>query len=134
MTTSSLALIEVMTTLVRKERAGELATDDMDMSLNLVEADYDRFATVPLSNGVTDRARTLSRRYGLRGADTIHLAAAQWVAEQPAFHDDPFGLITAPPIANWPKRPSTRVSTFSTQPGSRSQRPERSDRPERSAR
>lgn len=95
MATSLLALIEVMTTLVRKERAGELATDDMDMSLNLVEADYDRFATVPLSNGVTDRARTLSRRYGLRGADTIHLAAAQWVAEQPAFHDDPFGLITA---------------------------------------
>lgn len=93
--TSSLALIEVMSALVRKERAGELANDDLRASLEAAEADYDRFASVPLSRGVIDEARVFSRQYGLRGADTIHLAAAQWIAKRPAFKDEPIGLITS---------------------------------------
>jgi predicted nucleic acid-binding protein len=93
--TSPLALIEVMTTLVRKERAGELATDDMNASLHAAEADYEWFASVPLSNGVIAGARALSRQYGLRGADTIHLAAAQWIAGRSAFRNDPTGLVTS---------------------------------------
>ncbi len=93
--TSPLALIEVMSTLVRKERAGELATNDMEMSLDAAEADYERFASVPLSSGVIDGARTLSRRYGLRGADTLHLAAARWIAERSAFQEVPIGLVTS---------------------------------------
>jgi predicted nucleic acid-binding protein len=93
--TSPLALIEVVTTLVRKERAGEIATDDMNVSLDAAEADYEWFASVPLSNGVIDEARTLSRQYGLRGADTIHLAAAKWITEHPGFRDNPIGLVTS---------------------------------------
>ncbi len=69
--TSSLALIEVMSTLVRKERAGELETEDMETSLDSAEADFEHFAAVPLSKGVTNNARLLSRQYGLRGADTL---------------------------------------------------------------
>jgi len=55
--TSSFALIEVMSTLVRKERAGELATDAMNTSLDAAEADLDHFATVPVSEAVIDAAR-----------------------------------------------------------------------------
>jgi predicted nucleic acid-binding protein len=65
--TSSLALIEVMSTLVRKERAGELDVAKMEASLETVEEDFERLASVPLSSGVTNNARVLSRRYGLRG-------------------------------------------------------------------
>ena len=93
--TSPLALIEVMSTLVRKERAGELATEDMEASLEAAEADFERFASVPLLSGVTNNARVLSRRYGLRGADTLHLAAARWIVTQPGFGDDPIGLVTS---------------------------------------
>lgn len=75
--TSSLALIEVMCTLVRKERAGELEAEKMETYLTAAETDFERFASVPLLSGVVEEARLLSRRYGLRGADTFHLAAAR---------------------------------------------------------
>jgi predicted nucleic acid-binding protein len=93
--TSSLALIEVMSTLVRKERAGELDVAKMEASLETVEEDFERLASVPLSSGVTNNARVLSRRYGLRGGDTLHLAAARWIVNQPTFADDPIGLVTS---------------------------------------
>jgi len=93
--TSSLALIEVMSTLVREERAGELETGDMEASLDTAEADFERFAPVPLLRGVTNNVRLLSRRYGLRGADTLHLAAALWIVNQPALRADLIGLVTS---------------------------------------
>jgi predicted nucleic acid-binding protein len=93
--TSSLALIEVICTLVRKERAGELDTEKMEASLEAAENDFERFASVPLYRGVTDGARVLSRWYGLRGADTIHLAAARWIGDRPAFADESIGLVTS---------------------------------------
>lgn len=93
--TSPLALIEVMSTLVRKERAGELAPEDMEVSLDAAGADFDRFATVPVSEAVIDEARICSRRFGLRGADTIHLAATRWIADLPAFRDGAIGLVTS---------------------------------------
>jgi predicted nucleic acid-binding protein len=92
---SSLALIEVLSTLVRKERAGELDTEDMETSLDAAEADFDRFASVPLLTGVTNNARLLSRRHGLRGADTLHLAAARWIGTPPTLGNDPIGLVTS---------------------------------------
>lgn len=93
--TSPLGLIEVMSTLVRKERAGELEMEAMETSLDAAEEDFERFASVPLSGGVTNNARFLSRRYGLRGADTLHLAAARWIVNRPSFADDPIGLVTS---------------------------------------
>jgi predicted nucleic acid-binding protein len=94
-TTSSLALIEVMSTLVRKERAGELDPGKMDTSLDAAEEDFERFASVPLYRDVVAGARVLSRRYGLRGADTIHLAAARWIGDRPAFEDQSIGLVSS---------------------------------------
>lgn len=70
--TSPLALIEVMCTLVRKKRAGELEAAKMETSLDTAEEDFERFASVPLSSDLTNLARLLSRRYGLRGGDTLH--------------------------------------------------------------
>ncbi|MFB6247679.1 MAG: hypothetical protein ABEL97_03830 [Salinibacter sp.] len=67
----------------------------MEASLETVEEDFERLASVPLSSGVTNNARVLSRRYGLRGADTLHLAAARWIVNQPTFADDPIGLVTS---------------------------------------
>ena len=93
--TSSLALIEVMCTLVRKKRSGELEAAKMETSLDTAEEDFERFASVPLSSDVTNLARLLSRRYGLRGGDTLHLAAARWIVNQPTFADDPIGLVTS---------------------------------------
>lgn len=93
--TSPLALIEVMATLVRKARSGELSGDDRDTLLDAVEKDYARFAVVPLSSGVVDESRYVARYYGLRGADTIHLAAARWIAGEAVFKDAPVGLVTS---------------------------------------
>ena len=91
--TSPLAFIEVMSTLVRKERAAELAPENLEPTLHAVEKDFERFATVPISADLTRQAAQESRRYGLRGADTLHLAAALWVAGQPIV--DTTGLVTS---------------------------------------
>ncbi|NBB75148.1 MAG: PIN domain-containing protein [Bacteroidetes bacterium] len=91
---SPLGLIEVLATLARKERAGELETGAMRTSMASAQTDYERFAIVPLDPTI-DRARQLLVQYRLRGADTLHLAAALWVDALPAFDDELIALITS---------------------------------------
>lgn len=93
--TSPLALIEVMSTLVRKERAGELELENMETSLEAAEADYNRFAIVPLSDRGTNISRRLARQYGLTGADTMHFAATRWMSTRDHFQDESIGLVTS---------------------------------------
>jgi len=91
---SPLGFIEVVATLTRKEQAGELDTDDMHASLASADADYDRFAIVPIDTVITI-ARQLPVRYRLRGADTIHLAAAIWLNNLPTLDGETLALVTS---------------------------------------
>lgn len=77
---AALGVTEVATTIVRKARAGELSGTERDQILDHVWAEFDAFAHVYHTAPVMRRSRDVALRYGLRGADTVHLASALWLA------------------------------------------------------
>jgi len=76
---AALGVTEVLSTVVRKARAGELSETKRDQIVDHVWAEFDVFAHVYHTVPVMRRAREVALRYGLRGADTVHLASALWL-------------------------------------------------------
>ena len=58
-------------------------------------AEFDAFAQVYHTAPVMKRARNVARRYGLRGADTVHLASALWLDANVLSQVDGLTLITS---------------------------------------
>ena len=77
---AALGVTEVLTTVVRKARAGELSDDERAKIVDDVWAEFDVFAQVYHTPPVMERAREVALAYGLRGADTVHLASALWLS------------------------------------------------------
>ena len=78
-TSAALGVTEVLSTVVRKARAGELTEKERDKIANHVWVEFDAFAHVYHTPPVMERAREAALRFGLRGADTVHLASALWL-------------------------------------------------------
>lgn len=78
---AALGVTEVLSTVVRKTRAGELSEAERDQIVEDVWAEFDLFAQVYHTAPVMKRTRTVALRYGLRGADTVHLASALWLED-----------------------------------------------------
>jgi len=76
---AALGVTEVLSTIVRKTRAGELSETERDKIADHVWAEFDAFAHVYHTPPVMERAREVALRFGLRGADTVHLASALWL-------------------------------------------------------
>jgi len=76
---AALGVTEVLSAVVRKARAGELSEPERDQILDDVWAEFDAFAHVYHTAPVMSRARELAFRFGLRGADTVHLSSALWL-------------------------------------------------------
>lgn len=76
---AALGVTEVLTTVVRKSRAGELSETERDQIVDNVWADFDAFAHVYHTMPVMEHAREVALRFGRRGADTDHLASALWL-------------------------------------------------------
>jgi uncharacterized protein len=72
---AALGLVEVLSTLVRKTRAGDLRTAEMRAKCREAERDFGLFHTVFLTPALLARACKCAQRYGLRGADSVHLAS-----------------------------------------------------------
>ena len=72
---SALGLLEVLCTLVRKTKAGEMDAGDVAAKCREAERDFELFYQVYLTPALLGRARVCARRYALRGADTLHLAS-----------------------------------------------------------
>jgi len=77
----ALGVTEVLATVVRKARAGELSEGERDQIVENVWAEFDLFAQVYHTAPVMRRARAVALRYGRRGADNVHLASALWLEE-----------------------------------------------------
>ncbi len=92
---AALGVTEVLTTVVRKARSGELSETDRDQILDHVWAEFDAFAQVYHTAPVMNRARDVVLRYGLRGADTVHLASALWLEAHLPAEVDSLTLITS---------------------------------------
>lgn len=73
---STLGLIEVLSTLARKQRAGEISPAQFDRLAEAVEEDFTGFVQIDFTPVVLEIARTLPALYALRGADAVHLASA----------------------------------------------------------
>jgi predicted nucleic acid-binding protein len=76
---AALGVTEVLSTVVRKSRAGELTGKERDKIANHVWVEFDAFSHVYHTPPVMERARKAALRFGLRGADTVHLASALWL-------------------------------------------------------
>lgn len=73
---ATLGLIEVVATLARKGKAGELSPDALRSKLAQARKDWRAFAEVRLTSEVAELALEVAQNHALRGADAIHLASA----------------------------------------------------------
>lgn len=74
---SRLAIVEIVSALVRRARAGDISTQEVEATLDGLRDDCERdFAIVELERAVLERAASLARRWALRAADSIQLACA----------------------------------------------------------
>ncbi|MBT4498400.1 MAG: type II toxin-antitoxin system VapC family toxin [Gemmatimonadetes bacterium] len=73
---SSLGLIEVVATLARKRKAGEIGSSFFAQKIEELEGDWRRFIHVQLTLEAVDIAKEVARDHALRGADAIHLGSA----------------------------------------------------------
>jgi predicted nucleic acid-binding protein len=74
-----LGVTEVLCTIVRKARAGDLSPKERDRIVTHAWTDFDAFAHVYHTPPVLERVHDVTLRFGLRGADTVHLASALWL-------------------------------------------------------
>ncbi|MGD1905248.1 MAG: type II toxin-antitoxin system VapC family toxin [Leptolyngbyaceae cyanobacterium] len=73
---ASLGFIEVLATLSRKAKAGQLNPEQFQQKQQEVTVDWEQFIQVQLSDEVLQEAVKLTAALALRGADGIHLASA----------------------------------------------------------
>jgi predicted nucleic acid-binding protein len=92
---AALGVTEVLTTVVRKAQAGELSEPERDQILNDAWAEFDLFAHVYHTAPIMRRSRDVALQYGLRGADTVHLASALWLADHLPNGADALAMITS---------------------------------------
>jgi uncharacterized protein len=73
---------EMISALFRKVRTGEIMPADAVRAANDFREDWQHdYEIVEATVAVTERAMLLAERYGLRGYDAVHLAAALEVAQ-----------------------------------------------------
>ena len=73
---ASLGLIEVVATLARKAKAGELVPDVLREKVAQAKKDWKAFTEIHLTSEVAELAQEVAQTHALRGADAIHLASA----------------------------------------------------------
>ena len=75
---------EVVSTLSRRMRAGDLSKSAYGVAFRALRRDWDRLAVVDFREIEAGR---LAAKYGLRGFDAIHLSSAVIIASAPAGPD-----------------------------------------------
>ena len=76
---AALGVTEILSTVVRTSRAGELSETERDEIVDHVWSEFDAFAHVYHTDPIMKQAKAVALRFGLRGADTVHLASALWL-------------------------------------------------------
>lgn len=76
LSTSFIALVEIRSALMRKQRSGELSPEGHKQVREDLERDWSHFATVVPGPTLLREAARLAEAHGLRALDAIHLASA----------------------------------------------------------
>jgi predicted nucleic acid-binding protein len=92
---STLGLIEVMATCARKRTAGAIdAVRFQQIESDLLD-DWNGLFQIELTSGVVQRSLELASTFGLRGADSVHLASAVILREELALDTDAFAFVVS---------------------------------------
>jgi predicted nucleic acid-binding protein len=80
--TSLVTYVEVRAAIARRAREGDVSREDKDGLLTTMEADWERYAVVGVSDPLCRLAAELCDSHPLRGVDALHLASALTVKAQ----------------------------------------------------
>lgn len=92
---STLGLIEVTATCARKRDAGALGAARFQEITDRLRNDWNGFFQMELTSDVVERSLDLAGTFGLRGADSVHLASAMALREKLALDAGAFAFITS---------------------------------------
>ena len=92
---TGLGYIEVASTLVRQQTMRRLDADILRRLQQQLRTDWKQLIEVPITTELINQAVDLAERYKLRGADSIHLAAALNLQSVFAETNDPVTLVTS---------------------------------------
>jgi predicted nucleic acid-binding protein len=73
---SRLGIIEVSAALVRRSRHAKTPAEDLRATLSLLDSEAEFFDIIELDEPIPTLALRVTRKHGLRGADSIQLGAA----------------------------------------------------------
>ena len=68
---------ELIAGLAKAERMGRITGSDKKIAMDAAESDLDDFLLITPTLALCKRAANLADRFGLRGYDSVHLAAAE---------------------------------------------------------
>ncbi len=74
---ATLGLVEVIATFARKHKGRQITDEQLQQILQTIQIDWENFIQIPLHELVISRSLSLATQFALRGADAIHLAAAE---------------------------------------------------------
>jgi predicted nucleic acid-binding protein len=92
---ASLGYVEVMATLSRKNKAGEMGYAQFDGLVQELDRDWERFIEVRLDADTLALAISVVRQTALRGADAVHLASALLLRQHLTTREDDVLLVAA---------------------------------------
>lgn len=79
---SALGYAEILASLGRKMRAGDIQPSDFDSACARLQGDWNRaFEILQLDDATMAHIPALVMRHSIRGADAVHLSAALWVRD-----------------------------------------------------
>jgi predicted nucleic acid-binding protein len=90
-----LGYVEVASTLARQQAARKLSAGALQYLQQKLRTDWKQFIEVPMTAAFIGQAVELAEHYKLRGADTIHLAAALSLQNIFAETNDPITLVSS---------------------------------------
>lgn len=79
--TAAIAYPEARAALARRRREGSLPTRVFRIARRALDADWPRYLAIDVTGPLCRNAGDLAERYGLRGYDSVHLAAYLSVAQ-----------------------------------------------------
>jgi predicted nucleic acid-binding protein len=88
--TSELTFAEVHASLARKNREKHINTNEFGAVVRAFREDWmSKFVRIVVDSSTMTDIPELVRKYNLRGADAVHLAAALWLQEKTRISDSP---------------------------------------------
>ncbi len=77
--TSKLTYPEMISTMVRRSKAGDISSKELSELIGIFEDDYNYFALIDFSDEMLSLVKEILKRHFLKAADGIHLASALWL-------------------------------------------------------